>query len=114
MSDTSQKPETRNIAYGILAMNNGEGLDIAEKQIKQAMEINPTEFYYDILHTPNQTPTALEWKPEIEAMIEALTQRPAIHAVVKLNVNPRHLRARLELDKKALLTRTNLHERRME
>jgi hypothetical protein len=110
---TDAKPQTRDIAYGLFDMQHGDGLGSAEKQIRQLMAIHPTEVYFDILHTPNQTPKALEWKPEVEAMIEALNERPAIHSVVKLNTSPRQLRARLELDKKALMTRTKLEERRM-
>lgn len=110
---TDSKPQTRDIAYGILDMAHGDGLDKAEKQIKQLLQIQPTEIYFDILHTANQTPKALTWKPEVEAMIEVLNERPAIHSAVKLNTNPRHLRARFELDKKAMLSRTKLTERRM-
>lgn len=115
-SDTKQMKaakETRDIAYGIFDMQHGDGLDKAEKQIIQLMAIKPTEVYFDILHTPNQTPQAIAWKPEVEAMIEAWNERPAIHVIVKLNTNPRQLRARLELDKKAMLSRTKLEERRM-
>jgi hypothetical protein len=118
MSTEQQKAakanQVRNIAYGIFDMQHGDGLDMAEKQIKQLMAIHPTEVYFDILHTPNQTPKALEWKPEVEAMIEVLNERPSVHSVVKLNTNPRVLRARLELDKKAMLSRTKLEERRMD
>jgi hypothetical protein len=110
---SNTKPQTRDIAYGLYDMRYGDGLDICEKQVRQLMAIHPTEVYFDILHTANQTPKALEWKPEIEAMIEALNERLAVHSVVKLNTNPRALRARLELDKKAMYSRTKLEERRM-
>jgi hypothetical protein len=113
MIDTKSKKQERNIAYGVLDMRHGDKLDVAEKQVKQAMEISPTEFYFDLLHTANQTPTALAWQPEIEAMIEALSPRDHILAVVRLTTDGTKLRARNELYKKAYQSNTKVAERSM-
>lgn len=114
--DLSTKPkqsQTRDIAYGLYDMRYGDKLDVCEKQIKQLMERKPTEVYFDILHTPNQTPQALTWKPEVEAMIEVLNQRPAIFSIVMLNTNPRTPRAKNELYKKAYYSNTRVETREM-
>lgn len=108
-----KKPVTRDIAYGFLDMRDGTGLGMAEKQIIQLMERRPTEVYFDIIHTANQTPKALTWQPEIEAMIEAHNQRPAVHVIVMLNTNPRTPRAKNELYKKAYQTNTRVETREM-
>lgn len=113
MPDTNKKSQTRDIAYGFLDMRDGTGLGAAEKQIIQLMERKPTEVYFDIIHTANQTPKALTWKPEIEEMIQAHNQRPAVHVIVMLNTNPNTPRARNELYKKAYQSNTKVEERRM-
>lgn len=113
MTDKPTKKQERNVAYGLLDMRHGDKLDLAQKQIAKAMEVNPTEFYFDILHTANQTPQALGWQPEVQAMIESLSPRPHIHAIVMLNTNEHKLRARNELYKKAYMSNTKVEERRM-
>lgn len=107
------KKQSRDVAYGCFDMRFGDKLDICEKQIKQLMEIKPTEVYFDVLHTANQTPMALTWKPEIEAMIDVLSPRPTIYRTVLLNTNPRALRAKNELYKKVYSNNVKVNEREM-
>lgn len=113
MPTNKDKPTTRDIAYGLFDMREGDGLDIAEKQIKQLMEVKPTEVYFDIIHTPNQTPKALTWKPEVEAMIEVLSPRHDVYVTVMLNTNPRTPRAKNALYKKAYMSNTKVESREM-
>ena len=104
---------SRDLAYGTFDMRFGDKLDICEKQVKQLMEQRPQEVYFDIVHTANQTPQALEWKPEVEAMIDVLSQRDSIYVKVALNTNPRALRAKNEMYKKIYQHNVKVNEREM-
>lgn len=90
-----------NIGYGLLDMRNGERLDVVERQLKETKSKNLSEWYFDILHTANQTPKALLWLGEVKTMIRTASKLKADKIVVHLNTSDAKLRARNELFKKA-------------
>lgn len=82
------------VAYGSLDMRNGQGLDLAEWQIKKLATQKPSEWFFDIIHTPNQTPKALVWLPIVESHIKKYSKLPSLYIHTHLNTNDRLLRAR--------------------
>lgn len=89
-----------NIGYGTLDLRTKQGLDIAELQIKHLSEKKPREWFFDIIHTPNQTPRALMMKPEVESILKRYNKLAKWKFTVRLNVNDKKLRARNEMYKK--------------
>lgn len=90
-----------NIGYGVLDMRVGQGLDKVAYQLERLVKKPIVECYFDIIHTPNQTPKAMEVIGYVKDMIRHATKLPSDSIILHLNVNDKKLRAQNELYKKA-------------
>jgi len=102
------------IAYGFLDMSAGQNLNVVLGQAKDMAKMHVKLYYFDVLHTPNQTPKALHWLDEIRGILKRHNSLDDDHVIVRLNSNPRkYLRARSELYKKAYERNVNVSEREL-
>lgn len=72
MTNQPDKKNDTNVAYGTLYMDGGEKLDKAEEQITKISLKKPFMWFFDIICTPNQIPTAKEHAVKLSYQIEDL------------------------------------------
>ena len=91
------------VGYGILDMRAGQQLLEAWHQVNKLKEEQPgiKVWYFDIVHTPNQTPKALQWLDKVRTMIHETTNIDGSKINVRLNTNTKVLQARNDLYKTA-------------
>jgi hypothetical protein len=89
VSDQSAPDENEaGLAYGSLFMHQGDKIDKAEEQIVQLSKKNPLGWFFDIIHTRNQTPAAADMMVEVVKLIRR--EMPKLkdgNIVVRANIN---------------------------
>jgi hypothetical protein len=59
--ETKREETKANVAYGMLDMAHGKPLEDAYTHIESLKKIKPASWFFDVVHTANQKPTAVEW-----------------------------------------------------
>lgn len=103
------------VGYGILDMRAGQQLLEAWHQVNKLKEDQPDikVWYFDIVHTPNQTPAALQALDDIRHMIHEETGLDGDKIDVRLNTNTKILKARNDLYKTAYDRKINSVDQRI-
>lgn len=89
------------VGYGLLDMRNGQELPLAWHQVHETTVQQPgiKAWFFDIIHTPNQTPMAFEWQDRIRDMINEETGLTGDKIDIRLQTNTKKLRAQNDLYK---------------
>lgn len=88
------------VGYGVLDMRTGQALAQAWHQVHETtMKQTVKAWFFDIVHTPNQTPQAFENRDRITDMIAAESGLTGDKIDVRMNTNTKKLAARNDLYK---------------
>ena len=89
MSDSSAPDENEvGLAYGSLFMHQGEKVGKAEEQVYQLSKKQPVAWFFDIVHTRNQTPAAGDMMVKVVQLIhKAMPELKDENIIVRASLN---------------------------